>query len=217
MIQESVEDFRKRYKNTYVFLTLNGKETLVYYEQDHREEHDDEGEDEFSFWSPIYGSILVDADCAMGRLSFIFPEAGLYNINEECYEFNRNPARQWKRAPCQDNTSFTSPLKNIGLGIQNIILDHNSAQELFFPSYPNSIEEAIDNLKTMVALNGKFGISNSATKDLNKLLFWYKSEPIGYINPTEKTIEIHVKQLYQEVVDYVKKEAWTWRLINKCH
>jgi hypothetical protein len=209
MIQESIEDFRKRYKGTFVFLNIEGKEQLVYYEHDE--------EESFSFWSPVYGDILVDKECAMSRLSFIFPENGLYNIGGTCWEFNRNPARQWKRAPCHENTVFSNPLHLLGvLGRERLSLTSGTAQELFFPSYPNSIEEAIENLKPMVALNLKFGISCSATKDKNKLILWYKNDPIGYANPETKTIEVYVKQLYQEVVDFIKREAWTWSLVNKC-
>ncbi len=206
MIIESVEDFRKRYKGTYVFLNIRNENHLVLYEQD-------DG-DAFSFKSPTFGDILVDQDCAMSRLSFVFPESGLYNIQGQCVEFNRNPARQWKRAPCTENTVFSHPPVAFGVRNPQIVLDMETAHELFFPKYPTNLDEAVKNPSPMMAVNKKFGVSLSPKEKDTRLLFWYRSEPIGFVDTLNKTIEIKTPNLLQETVDFIKKEAWEWTLIN---
>jgi len=203
MIQETLEDFRKRYKGTYLFLSFNGKEHLVRYDSDN--------EEEFCFYSPQYGDILVDEDTARNNIEIVFPPTGLYNLLGSVYEFNRLPARQWKRAPCKDNTQFKPIFEQLNCSVDQISLHHTIVEKLFFPVYPSSLEQAVKELKLATAISKKFAISYSP-EDNSSILFWYKSQPIGYVYPDTKTISIKYKPLLQEVVDFLKKKEYTWSL-----
>lgn len=203
MIQESLEDFRKRYKGTFLFLDIKNKRHLVRYETDN--------EEDFSFFSNDYGDILVDEATARESISFYFPPTGLYNIENGAHFFARVPARQWKRAPCHDNTSITPILKEIGLHFSNLTLSPSNVDLIFDPAYPPSLEDAIREKKMIsVALNKNFAISDIHTEDKNKKLLWFQTSPIGVVDPETWTIDVKYHPFYQEVLDFVRKQEYKW-------
>ena len=204
MIQESIEDFRKRYKGTYLFLDIKNKKYLVRYEEDDQEY--------FSFSSQKHGILLVNENTARNNISFHFPKPGLYNLTTHAIFFSRYPARQWKRAPHPDNvivtsinytSSYKEPISNF---------DFNIAENIFFPKYPSSTKEAIEKLKkNTIAINTKFGISKAPKKYDNLFLLLYNCFPIGTIDNKNNTIVVKHTPLLQEVKDYyyTKEPEWT--------
>ena len=106
----------------------------------------------------IIGDILVDEDTARNQLSIRFPKSGLYNLKGTVYEFNRLPARQWKRAPCQDNTTFKPLLSNINCTETLITLCEEIPHELFYPTFPKNLDQALDNLKLAIAVSHDFAL-----------------------------------------------------------
>lgn len=210
MIEESLEDFRKRYKGTYLFLTINGKEHLVNYESD--------DEECFYFNSPTFGSLVVNESSARNNISFYFPKVGLYNLPSGMAEVTRYPARQWKRAPCRDNVAFLGPFEHLsGARQPRFTFDFQLAQELFFPKYPKNLLTAIDMCtpSKAVALCTDFGVSIGPKKEDYSHLLWYRTTPIGKIYPDTKTIGIAHKTLYQETLDYFYKKEPEWTIEQK--
>lgn len=201
MIQESLEDFRKRYKGTYVFLQVRGENMLVRYESDN--------EEDFCFYSDAYGDILVDEETARENISFIFPDAGLYNIRGVAHYFQRNPQRQWKRAPCEDNVTLFPILQELALVIASPGIGIKTLNEVFYPKYAGSIEKA-SNTPLGMAINSKFAVSASNTDDPNQRLLWYHSSPIGIIYLDSHKIEVKYHAFYQETLDFIRKEAPNW-------
>lgn len=204
MIEESLGDFRKRYKGTYVFLHFNEKDHLVRYDHDN--------EEDFCFYSPIYGDILVDEDTARNQLSIRFPNTGLYNLRGTVHEFSRLPARQWKRAPCMENTNFHPLLNNINCRETKIALADDIPENLFYPIFPDNIDQALGKLKLAIALSHDFAISQSTTGKHNEFLFWFRSQPIGFLYPETRSIKVMYRPLLQEVIDFLKKKEYTWTL-----
>lgn len=205
MIIESLEDFRKRYKGTYLFLNVRGKEHLVRYESDN--------EEDFCFYSPEFGDLLVDEDTARNQIRIFFPKPGLYNVGEHVYEFTRNPLRQWKRAPCEDNTRLSLMISILSNDYKSTSFNSRIAPDIFFPKYPENLDTAIKNLKTAIALTPEFGITKHP-KDETHLL-WYHSNPIGIINTKTREITVKYKPLYQEVIDFFKKKEYSWTIAPK--
>lgn len=208
---ESIEDFRKRYRNTYVFLLLNGKKQLVLYEED--------DEVNFHFYSPKYGSIIISCDEVRELISLRFPEQGLYNVHNGLVLFSRYPARQWKRAPCGENVSF----KNI-----QSLLDFKSreptkftsmvAEKLFYPDYPESIEKAFEKVTSNsgIAINKDFGVTISIEKLEDPFVLWYRNCPVGTINPKNHIVTVHFKPLFQETFDFfMKGDPFKWTVNQK--
>lgn len=210
MIEESLEDFRKRYKGTYLFLKVNGKEHLVNYESD--------DEECFYLNSPTFGSLVVNETSARNDISFYFPKVGLYNLPSGMTEVTRYPARQWKRAPCRDNVGFIAPFEYLsGLLQPRFSFDFFLAQELFFPKYPKNLAAAIGmcTQNKAVALTRSFGVSFGPPKEEYSHLLWYRTTPIGRIYPKTSKIELAHKTLYQETIDYFSKKEPEWTIEQK--
>lgn len=204
MLRESLEDFRKRYKGTYVFLELNGTDYLVRYDQDN--------EEDFCFFSPIHGNILVDENTARELLTIRFPKTGLYNTDEDAVEFCRLPERQWKRAPAQENTIIVPFDRKINTLYGKRTLTPELAHSLFYPEYPESLDIALEIKKKTVALNHKFGIyTPDNTKETRQVLF-FLSQPVAWINKNNKTISMEFKPLHQEVKDFLNSSEPEWTI-----
>lgn len=209
MTQESLDDFRKKYKDTYCFLTLNGKEYLVHYA-------DDNGGNNFYLHSPEFGEIIVDQNTLQSCLRPVFPKTGLYNLDGSAVEYTRLPERQWKRAPCASNTTLFPILKKLSITPPtNTKINLHTLEEIFKRKYPKSIDNALENLRYSTALNRNFAISQSITGKDSELLFWYRSQPIGLLNAITKEITIKYNHLYQETLDFLRKNETSWNLTPK--
>lgn len=206
MIIESLEDFRKRYRHTYVFLEIDNKKHLVNYEND--------DETSFTFASPQFGTLIVNEETAREKISFYFPKVGLYNIGGELHDFSRNPARQWRRAPCSDNTRFVSVLENLRSGIaRRIRFGWTEAQDIFFPKYPKTTEETLENLPEHgKALNRFIGFTPAPKKFDADALIWFRSTPVGTVNKHKKEITVQYQPLYQEICDHYTKKESAWKI-----
>lgn len=203
MIHETLDDFRKRYKHTFLFLNLKEKHHLVRYDED-------DG-DRFVFYSEEYGNILVREETARNNLTHHFPETGLYNIENEAHLFTRYPARQWKRAPCQDNVlvqRITNPYIN-----KDFLFE--TANAIFYPTYPSTTNEALENLKNQsIAINTSFGLTKGTGKYKKAILLFYNKTPVGLVDNNHNTIQVKYKPLFQEVKDYYNKKEPAWTILE---
>jgi len=206
MITESLEDLRKHYRSTYVFLEIEGKKHLTFYGGDN--------EEEFIFQSPTFGDLLVNTDTVREKLTFLFPKAGLYNLNNGVYDFTRNPARQWRKAPCGDNTRFRGITDSITLrAVPKIHFSFDIAEHIFFPKYPRTTEEAVQNIpKDGIALNRNIGITIAPEKYDAEHILWYRQAPVGTLDSKKKEITVKYQPLYQEIYDYYTKKEPQWKI-----
>lgn len=204
-----VEDIRKKYKGTFCFLTLNGKEYLVIYSND-------DGDNRFCLESPQFGEIIVDKETIDSCIRFTFPKNGLYNLNGSAVEYHRVPERQWKRAPCPDNSKLTTILSRIGIDVGlDTQITLSNLEEIYKEKYPNSIDEALKKIKYSTALSKKFAISLAPSGKLSEALLWFQNQPIGLINTSTRDVSIKYEHLYQEALDYFRKKETTWNLLPK--
>lgn len=203
---ESLDDFRKHYRHTYVFLEINDKKHLVSYEGDN--------EIDFTFSSPVYGDILVKETTAREKISFYFPKTGLYNLPAGLVDVTRNPARQWRRAPCTDNVRFVSIFSSqTGSPHGRIVFNFDTARNLFYPKYPENTLEAIKNIPDKgIAINNLLGIMKAPKKYESDLILWYRQTPVGTIDKNKQEITVKYAPLYQEICDYYTKKEPEWKI-----
>lgn len=204
---ESLEDFRKHYRHTYVFLEIDNKKYLVSYESDNG--------DDFVFESKQFGSIIVKEKTAQEKISFYFPKAGLYNINGlGPVDISRLPARQWKRAPCVDNVRLVSIHKKlITFDSRWISFTTNVAHDIFFPKYPGNTIEALNKIPEKgIAINSYLGVTKAPEKYKGNFILWYRQAAIGLINPELKEITVKYAPLYQEICDHYNKKEPEWKI-----
>lgn len=133
----------------------------------------------------------------------VFPERCLFNIENMALEFIRKPLRQYRRGICSDNVYIYSPVRALwestGYSWTASTLKH-----ALFPTYPKDCPTALNQLSTptqlSIALNPKFMLSKSLTKDPIYHLF-YCNVVIGYY---EKSIFfIKHPDFKQEVLDNI--------------
>lgn len=201
ILHETIDDFRKRYKDAFVFLNLNEEKILAQYDSDK--------EGSFLFTSPVFGEIRLDLETTVNTLGFVFPTSGMYNVDGESVLFTRVPARQWKRAPHKDNCQITSVFNNCFYRKPKL-LTCEALEQIYYTKYPKSLEEAIKLDRDSIAVNNKFSVTISNKE--NHIL-WYKQTPIGYIDVKNRSIIIKTNLLFQETLDFIKKKEPTWTLI----
>lgn len=199
-LSESIDDFRKRYRGTYVFLDFSGDTHLVQYVED--------SDNEFIFKSPKYGEIVLNEDTVRRTIKLKFPPSGLYNVAGNAVFFARIPARQWKRAPCQDNCVILNILNCFKRVPVKFSIE--TLNEIYNTIYPENLDKALAELKYSTALSNKFGISVSHLADKDTFLFWYKCNPIGVGYKSVKELVIFNKHLFQEVRDFCKRKETQW-------
>ena len=210
-MRDSLEDIRKKFRGTYCFLELNGKQHLTEFTGDNEE-------DQFFFRSPVFGDVIVDRETIDNCMTYRFPKSGLYNLQGQAVEFVRLPERQWKRAPFRENCIILQLLPAIQVTFSRAYYDVNllNLEEIYKEVYPESLDTAIVSLKYSMALDKNFAISQSPTENYeNELLFWFRKQPIGIINPAKRTIEVRFLPLLQEVQDFIRTKEPTWQLMKK--
>lgn len=206
---ETLEDFRKRYRNCFVLLDIRGKKQLVQYLDD---SEDEDGHCDFTFYSPQFGEFLVDEETATETLTFFFPEQGHYNWCGNSYYFSRYPQRQWKRAPCTDNTRIITSVGGL-MHRSSIQLTTATCEKFFFPEYPKNLEEALAKLKESYAVNKDFSLFFNKEIDNNPILL-YHNTPVALINKETKTILVKFHPLFQEVLDFIREKEPLWIAIK---
>lgn len=209
MSRDSLEDFKKKYRDTYCFLLLNGKEYLVFFA-------DDNGDNSFYMTSPEFGEIIIDRETLYSCVRATFPKSGLYNLEGNAVEYTRVPERQWKRAPCSTNSLLYPILSKIGISttVDTRIHLHN-LETIFKEDYPKDLDGALSTLKYSVAINKDFAISDSVSGKDSELILWFKTQPVGLLNAITKEITVKYNHLYQEVSDFIRKSEPTWHLLPK--
>lgn len=209
MINDSTEDLRKKFRGTYLFLTLNGKEFLVYYSED-------DGENEFRLFSPQYGDLLIDKETFTHCIKYSFPKAGLYNLGGEVVEYARMPERQWKRAPCPENSKIYPILGKLGFFIKEnqTTISLKNLETIYKNVYGETIDKTIGSLKYCNAINKNFAISPPLKgKTDPKYVLWFKSQPIGFLDTSSYEVDVRFQPLYQETLDFIRKNESQWTLL----
>ena len=208
VLNETLEDFRRKYKGTYVLLEYNDKKNLVYYSGDN--------ERDFVFKMLDYGDILVDQKTARENLNLFFPEQGLYNIDEQVIHFSRNPNRQWKRAITAENTYMWNIFSDINRNCYCPNLSLKTVNQMLYPVY-SKLDDAIKKLEKEtvlgIAINKNIAVSQPEKAGKEPYVLWWKSRAIGYVLHEVSTLNVVYEPLRQEVLDFCRKEEPTWKVL----
>jgi len=190
-----VEDFRRRWQETYVWLKMKGKgiETLVFVRQ---VEHDESKVGVLHLESADYGSMTINLGSSDHSLMFRYPKSGVFQHGSNACYFHRRPARQWRRGICSDNSTLSTTMRHLGGPGHNMSINTVSAA-FKHKTYP--IGEALQLLdKRMarsVALENNFSIALSPTQAKEHLLlFW--TDPVARVTADGK-----LATLYEEVME----------------
>ena len=192
----AIDEMRKKYENTYLILIKeDGTETLVMYKNFHNGFH--------YFKDDLNIDIKLRHETKT-RIVCTFPERRLFNADKLALEFIRRPLRQYKRGICKENVSIYSPIRQLW-GQENHPWTPKTIQQALYPVYPASAKEAIEKLNNKecvsIALNDKFMLSLSITREYNGFYLWYCNKCIGTFH--KDVFKIEHKLFTQEVLDNI--------------
>lgn len=192
----AIDEMRKKYENTYLILIKeDGTETLVMYKNFHNGFH--------YFKDDLNIDIKLRHETKT-RIVCTFPERRLFNADKLALEFIRRPLRQYKRGICKENVSIYSPIRYLW-GQENHPWTPKTIQQALYPVYPASAKEAIEKLNNKkcvsIALNDKFMLSLSITREYNGFYLWYCNKCIGTFH--KDVFKIEHKLFTQEVLDNI--------------
>jgi hypothetical protein len=190
---EVVNDFRRRYEGTYVFLKMErtGVETLV---KVSRVEDSSTKIGILYLESPEYGALTLNLGSDGHHLKFKYPPVGVFQHGRDAFLFRRRPSRQYRRGICSDN----SLMYNVTSSVVGP-LSRWSAEEVqdAFNHKVSTPKQAFELLATnkarSVALDNNFSISKSPFETPDYVI-WNWQFPVARIS--EKGV---LGKVYEEV------------------
>jgi hypothetical protein len=204
-----VAEMTKKYRDTWLKLTVNNKSFLAYYKYYEAGYHyfkDEQG-----------GDIRLTMDTDID-INIFMPRRGLYNTKHGVVFFVRNPFRQYRRGISKDSASATRLYYILnGHEVYNEMPQHIwdiAKKEL---QEPMSLDEGLQILKEKgdVALSREFAISlNHLNDDPTTTSLFYEDVYIGSIK--DNKIKVITPILYQEVIDnsHIWGKHYTVELVN---
>lgn len=194
------EEFIKKYRHCFLFIQKDkdSEPVLAYFNGD-----EDGGYYTFTGKKDVKFCINHDTKAVV---SASFPTPKLINFEKHFFYFCRIPARQYRKAPCNDNCNAYNPISSI-VPYSNGEISLELIEEAFNPIYP-SFYDAIAELQTGEvlgrAVNELFAISQHPNSD-DKLLLWIETTPVAEI--VGKEIEVKVEIFRQEIVDFINRNS----------
>ena len=199
--EEVLQDFRRRYQGTFVFLKMEqrGIETLVKVDQ---------VEDSVSkvgvlrLSSDEFGTMTLNIGSEGHSLVFKYPPVGVFQHGGEAYMFRRKPVRQYARGICASNSQMWNVTHSF---VGN--LTQWSAREIVsaFEGRKFNLGEALELLNKYkthrsVALHDNFTISKSVFEN-PEYIIWNWGSPIARC-----TTKGEVTKVYEEVYTNILKD-----------
>lgn len=170
---EVLEDFRRRWNHTFVWLKMKSKsiESLAYIRD---VEYDENKIGVIHLDSAEYGSITINLGSADHQLNFRFPQVGVFQHKTQAVLFRRIAARQWRRGICGDNSflrNTTAPL--VGNQVSFDLATLASAFEHRTIPLPQALEGLSEHRARSVALRDNVSLSLSLDSSSDYLvLYW---------------------------------------------
>ena len=210
---EQMDEFKKRYENTYLFCTIEGQpKELVYIKR--------VTEDSVEAQTENNGSYFVSKNSEV-EFEVAWPERGLFNYNGKMAWANRVPDRQWKRAIAGKNIELFYPVTYTLLSKQqtpDIAIGWNSLKAAFAPREYTTISAAAKKLArtwSSISLNNNWGLSLSSKVDIKGYFLWHNLRICGIVDVKNKTIAVTFPALWQEISDFnrdYEDDVWTLTL-----
>lgn len=200
---EILNDFRRRYEGTFVWLTMEEitKETLV---KVTRIEDDSNKIGVLRLDSFEYGSLSINMGSDGHSLQFKYPPVGVFQHATDAFVFTRRPARQYRRGICADN----STLRSVTAGVAGNIARFEArtiASAFEHKTYP--VREALRMLRTgrarSVALDNNYSLCLSFTSSSRDFVVFHWTLPVGKVDDSgrltlvyEDVYKSHLNQLF---------------------
>lgn len=200
---EVIQDIRRRYEGTYVFLKMEAKgiETLV------KVTKIDESPSKIGVLhldSSDYGSLTLNFGSDGHSLKFKYPPVGVFQHGRDAYLFRRRPQRQYRRGICTDNSIMHNVTRNFA---GNIV--QWSAEEVAdaFNHKVHTPSEALELLRTgkarSVALKDNFTLCRTMFNTPEHIIFNWQY-PVARMDEKGKLSRVY-EDVFKSQLDEIEK------------
>jgi hypothetical protein len=207
-IREILHDFTRRYQGGFVFVESpdNGEESLFHVD---RITEDRTKIATMELSSPEYGKIMLNMGTAH-TLKFKYPPVGVFQKGGDAYIFRRTPAKQYKHAIYNGNSSI-SPVWHSMLGK---VQGNARGEQLKFDdvlaafqgeryAYADALKMLGNGKARSVALQRGWSLCLSpVAKDVYVLLYW--ETPVATVDQAGKVTYLYEKQ-FEAVIQQVQE------------
>lgn len=177
---EIIQDFRRRWEGTYVYLFMEKSNEEILVHVDRIEDNTDKVAT-LAVTSQRYGQLVLNFGSADHELRFKYPPVGVFQFGDDSYLFRRRPARQFRRGICPDNSFIWNITKGV---VGNRVRFAAAEVQAAFDSKKFGLGQALKMLSSGsrgVALENNFSITLSVD-DIPEHILWHWTHPIARIN-----------------------------------
>lgn len=204
--REVIEDFRRRYLNTYVWVYLEAKEceviALITSVVD-----DENSVGRITLSTLEFGDLVMNIGSSEYQLKFKYPPVGVFQFGKDAYSFRRIPARQYQRGLCEANSRVRTVTRDLsGRGQDRF------GARLVAAAFSKDRFSFIEALKMLeqkkvrsVALKDNYSVTLPMDSSGNYLLFHWNS-PVAVVTPGGK-IQRVVEQAYSQQIKAIVSEG----------
>ena len=183
-----INDFDKRYTNSFLLITVRGETIPVKY-------NGMNGNNKHSF-TDVNNLQYELGDKTKNSVAVWFPPVGCYNINGMGCTFWILPERQWKRAPCKDNTSID------WYSGQHSVLTLAYFHECWTNKYP-TIQQCFAFLQDKQNTSIAFSIRYALVKHTQTLYLYHHDVPIGIYQ--DGKFNPIIPEFTQDITDFYRR------------
>lgn len=201
--QEVIQDFRRRWENTFLWLYMEktSEETLVKLTtvEDSREKVAT-----LHLVSAKYGNFTLNFGSPDHELRFKYPPVGVFQSGMDACLFRRRPIRQYRRGICTDNSTLVNVTRNcVGTLVR---LDFPTIVDAF-GHHTYSLADACrllgDGKCRSVALDHNFSVSLSLTTTSYDYILWHWDHPVAYLEKDGK-VKLIMEKNYASWINEIK-------------
>lgn len=208
MAVDTLEEFAKKYRHTFVRWIQDNKIWVAYIEGCNLDDSN------VHLTIETIGNVILNYPQRLSELILDSPDSGLFNHNDHALYLFKTPARQWQRGLCAANHEVYNPFARLfNQGVYRAQFGRGTVMSIFNPKYradvAKAVEAVVDHVPKSLAITRNLMISKSVLKDVNNPLVWYKTTPVGHIRDGKFVIEDELYQ--QEICDELHRigqEQW---------
>lgn len=197
--REVISDFRRRYENTYVWLSMPEQncETLVYVDgiQDSESKMA-----VLTVTSQEFGQMQINFGSSEHILRFKYPPVGVFQHENQPYVFMRRPCRQYRRGLCSDNSTMMNITRNLTGNVARWSVQEVASafrHEVF--GYNQAINRLRNEKKLKgIALANEYSLVRSIVKNNPNHILFHWENPIAFVSPESGSMVACLEKSYEK-------------------
>ena len=194
---EVLQDFRRRWEGTYVWLAMDNRPDELVYLETILESSTKIAT--IHLTSDRIGKLTLNFGSEGHALQFRYPPVGVFQHEQDAYAFYRRPSRQYRRGICADNSILWNVTRNL---VGNRARWSPSEVRSAFEHETYNITTALTLLEKGykgVALDGNFSLTLSMFETPDYVLFHWM-HPVARINSKGQVTQL-LEANYKETVN----------------